>query len=413
MERRILRLGRSLRAAGAPLSPPEIGDAARAALAVGVERRGDLRAALAAALVKEARFLPAFGRLFDREFPAGLGLKPRGRGTAAKPGSPGGEGGEGSGGRNRQPLSLEGRGPGEGGEGEERENEARGDEPGETVAGAGQGAGPDGSGLDAAPRVSRIPGPSPILAKSFRERWTRAEEREALEAMEEFARRLAARLSRRRERARRGALDVKATLRANLRHGGVPFHLVRRARRRDRPDLLLLADVSGSVRNAARLFLLLLGHLRGRFAGVRAFAYTDRPAEIPAAAAALGPEGLAAALAPDLPLDALSDHGEVLRRFNRDFGRAVGGRTVVVLLGDGRNNRFPAQGWELEAIRRRARRVIWIVPERAALLGGGDSAMPEYAPHCDRVLAAPDAAALAEAFLGLVAGRVPSRSAAG
>ncbi|HEY5999944.1 MAG TPA: VWA domain-containing protein, partial [bacterium] len=242
------------------------------------------------------------------------------------------------------------------------------------------------------------------LAKGFRERWGAAEEREAAAAMEALAGRLVTRLGRRRRRSRRGRLDMTATLRANLVHGGVPFVLRRKARVPSRRDLVLLADLSGSVRRAASLFLLILGRLRGAFAGVRAFAYVDRPAEIPRELAGAPAAEIAAALAPHLPLDALSDHGEMLRRFNRDFPRAAGGRSVVVILGDARNNRFPAQEWELETLRRRCRHLVWIVPEPVSLWGSGDSAIAAYAPLCDRVLAAPNPLALAAAAADLARG---------
>jgi hypothetical protein len=243
-----------------------------------------------------------------------------------------------------------------------------------------------------------------LLAKGFRERWSTAEEREATAGMEELASRLVTRHALRRRRSKRGTLDMPGTLRANLVHGGVPIVLRRKARVVGRRDLVILADVSGSVRRAAALFLLILGRLQGRFSGVRAFAYTDRPAEIPASRVRRPAAEIAEALAAALPLEALSDHGETFRRFNRDFPRAVGGRSVVVILGDARNNRFPAQEWELESIRRRCHRLVWIVPEPAPLWGSGDSAVRAYAPLCDRVLAAPTPLALAAAAADLARG---------
>jgi hypothetical protein len=142
---------------------------------------------------------------------------------------------------------------------------------------------------------------------------------------------------------------------------------------------------------------------------VRAFVYVDRPAEIPAALTRRPAAEIAAALATALPLDALSDHGETFRRFNRDFAGAAGGRSLVVVLGDARNNRSPAQEWELEAIRRRCRRLVWIVPEPPSLWGSGDSAIGAYAPLCDHVIAAPTPLALATAVAELSRGGVPLR----
>jgi hypothetical protein len=419
VDRRILRLGRALREEGAPVSTPEILDAARAALAVGVDRRDDLRAALRAALVKRSEFIEAFDGHFERLFPSVI-PKPRkrSRGTGEAPEDRGLGTGEQAARERRESRERTGERPrassaaptpgytGEGhadepGSPERREPEQNFDDH-DACETAGGGPFPKAAEHDEHRRRQGLERRR-LLAKGFRERWESAEEREVADAMEELVRRLANRLSRRRRRAKRGAVDLAGTLRANLVHGGVPFVLRKKARVQGRRDLVLLADVSGSVRRAASLFLLILGRLRDRFAGVRAFAYVDRPAEIPASLGGRLPAEIAAALATTLPLDALSDHGETFRRFNRDFSEAGGGRSVVVILGDARNNRFPAQEWELEALRRRCHRLVWVVPEPESLWGSGDSAIAAYAPFCDAVIAAPTPAALAAASARLLA----------
>lgn len=55
---------------------------------------------------------------------------------------------------------------------------------------------------------------------------------------------------------------------------------------------------------------------------------------------------------------------------------------MVIIIGDGRNNRLPSRAWVLEEIRERARQLIWLNPEPRATWGLGDSVMHEYAPHC-------------------------------
>jgi hypothetical protein len=413
VDRRILRLGRALRAAGAPVSTPEILDAARAALAAGVGRREDLRAALRSTLVKRVEFIGEFESRFEQFFPAVI-PKPlkRSRGRGAVQGG----GGQGSremptrlnpaenGARESDEAGKSGKtGEGPAGKPDRSEREELAGNPDDHDTGETDGEEPPPPDPGYRERDLRAGAERRrLIAKGFRERWDGAEERAAAEAMEELVRRLAHRFSRRRRRARHGSVDITRTVRANLVHGGVPFILRRKAQAPGRRDLVLLADISGSVRRAASLFLMILGRLRDRFSGVRAFAYVDRPAEIPEALAARPPAEIAAALAAVLPLEALSDHGETFRRFNRDFSGVAGGRTVVVILGDARNNRFPAQEWELEAIRRRCQRLVWIVPEPESLWGSGDSAITAYAPYCHAVIAAPTPAALAAAAVRLV-----------
>jgi uncharacterized protein len=73
---------------------------------------------------------------------------------------------------------------------------------------------------------------------------------------EQIARNLRKRLTRRwRDYATGRRLDLRRTLRASLRTGGLPLHPVWRAPRRERPRLFILVDVSRSMETHAQLFL--------------------------------------------------------------------------------------------------------------------------------------------------------------
>src|SRR5262249_40879656 len=76
---------------------------------------------------------------------------------------------------------------------------------------------------------------------------------EARDVVRELGARLRGRLARRERRRRRGRLDVRRMLRAATATGGVPLRLVRKSRRPDRPDLVALVDLSGSVATASEL----------------------------------------------------------------------------------------------------------------------------------------------------------------
>ena len=99
-------------------------------------------------------------------------------------------------------------------------------------------------------------------------------------AVRRLAERLRARLVRRERSRRRGALAVRRTLRRNLGLGGFPARLVFRQRRPERPEVVVLCDVSESVRHVTRLMLLFLYTLQSLFTRVRTFVFVSDLAEV-------------------------------------------------------------------------------------------------------------------------------------
>ena len=97
---------------------------------------------------------------------------------------------------------------------------------------------------------------------------------------------------------------------------------------------------------------------------------------------------------PDFNANAASDYGRALHGLAAARGLRLGRETLLVVLGDGRNNRFDPQAWNLETLQERCGGVLWIVPEPIHLWGTGDSALADYAPHCDCLVEADDARGL-------------------
>lgn len=192
----------------------------------------------------------------------------------------------------------------------------------------------------------------------------------------------------RRRRARRGRVDPHRTLRLALRTGGVPLVLARRVRRRDKPKLLVLCDVSESVRGVARFLLELAYASQELFSGTRTFVFVS---ELGETTKLFAQEPIDVALARAwsgavVPVTHNSNYGRVLRAFERRVLRDVDRRTTVVILGDGRTNYLDHAAEVLEDVRARARAVVWLCPESRAQWATGDSAMPRYAPKCGAVL---------------------------
>lgn len=192
----------------------------------------------------------------------------------------------------------------------------------------------------------------------------------------------------RRRRAARGRVDAHRTLRRAMRSGGVPFVLERKARRRDKPKLVLLCDISDSVRSVARFLLELAYAAQELFSGTRSFVFVS---ELGETTRLFSEEPIDRALARAygggvVPVTHNSNYGRVLRAFEERVLADVDRRTTVVVLGDGRTNYQNEALDALDAIRARARALVWLCPEPRAAWATGDSAMPRYAAKCTRVL---------------------------
>jgi len=204
-----------------------------------------------------------------------------------------------------------------------------------------------------------------------------------------LARILATRLARRRRRGRHGTLDFRSTIRRSLSTGGVPLEPRFRPPHPAQPEIVVLADVSGSVASFARFTVHLVYAISSQFSKVRTAVFIDGVEDVTdllRRTPSIGDAVAAIAInAPVVQGDGHSDYGRALSEFHSRFARSIGGRTNVIVLGDARNNYHQAEAWVLEDLHRRARKIIWLNPEPRAYWGSGDSIMQQYAPYCDGV----------------------------
>ncbi len=357
-----------VRAAGVPVSLAEGIDALRAACAVGVERRR-LRDGLAAALVKDEADRPAFDDAFDRFFaPRDVGGRKSKRRVPGGASSGAGRRGEATG-RMQQPP--------------ESPRESHGVTP------------------PAAERAWRLAERDREVERRLRRRTLLAKPLRALEPLEatelvalaeDLARRFRGRLRRRLHAVRRrGRLDFRRTLRRAIARGGLPLDVELRRRRPGRIDVVALCDVSGSVRHATDFFAALLGPCQDLLRSLRILVFVDHAIE------ATIEDGK---LLPHAPVDvhAFSDLGQVLVEIERGDLAPFGRNTLLLVLGDARNNRRPPRADVLGRLRARVRAVWWLVPEERARWGTADSAIEAYRPHCDVLLECADGAGLLAAL---------------
>ncbi|TNC21532.1 VWA domain-containing protein [Amycolatopsis alkalitolerans] len=227
--------------------------------------------------------------------------------------------------------------------------------------------------------------------------------------LEESLRRLAATLrgalTHRRRIASAGRVDPGRTMRRNMRFDGIPFSPVTVRRAEDRPRLVVLADVSLSVRATARFTLHLVHGLQNLFAQVRSFAFVDAVAETTELFAEYPVErALGLIFGGDvLDVDANSDYGAVFGEFLAEHSSAVTRRTTVLVLGDGRGNGNDPNLTAFAEISRRARETIWLTPEPRYSWGLGACDLPSYAEYCGKVRVVRDLSGLDRVALDLVA----------
>lgn len=211
---------------------------------------------------------------------------------------------------------------------------------------------------------------------------------EVRRAVRRFAQRLRGGEQVRRKRARKGRIDPHRTLRSAMRTDGVPFALARRERRRDKPRLVILCDVSESVRGVARFLLELAYGAQELLSGTRTFVFVSELGETTRlfdespveSALARAYSGAVVSVSHN------SNYGRALRAFERAVVPELDRRTTVVVLGDGRTNYLDPAAEVLDTVRLRARALLWLCPEPRAAWATGDSAMLRYAPKCTNVL---------------------------
>ncbi|MCZ7526986.1 MAG: VWA domain-containing protein [Acidimicrobiia bacterium] len=216
------------------------------------------------------------------------------------------------------------------------------------------------------------------------------EEMQALQrAIYPLTRALAARLAHRRRRRNRGHLDFRSTVRHSLSYGGVPAEPKFRHPRPSKPEIMVVADISGSVASFARFTLQFVYAMASQFSKVRSWVFIDgidevtrffqESDDITEAIHRVNTE------ADVVWVDGHSDYGHALEVFHERHLREVTPKTSVIVLGDARNNYHASQSWVLKELGKRGRHVFWLNPEPRSYWDTGDSIVSEYGVNCDGV----------------------------
>jgi len=196
---------------------------------------------------------------------------------------------------------------------------------------------------------------------------------------------LRTRIALRQKRAKSGQLDPKSTIRSNLKYHGVPMEIKYRDRTR-KPRVVVICDVSTSMRFCSELMLSFLFALQGQISKTHAFAFIDHLEYISEDFTRSDADAAVSSVLLRMPSGHYNtDLGWSLNDFNNEYLNTLNGQTTLIIVGDGRNNYNDPRLDIFSLMARRASRTIWLNPE-PPLMWHGDSDMPRYAPLCNDVL---------------------------
>ena len=200
------------------------------------------------------------------------------------------------------------------------------------------------------------------------------------ELIRKMAKKLASRHSHKRRRLKRGQLNMAKTLRKGIPNDGVMFNTFWRQVKKEKPQILAVCDVSGSVAAYSKFLLLFLYSLQDILPKVRSFAFSSHLGEV-------------STYFDDYPVEkaielvnwkygGATDYGNSLMDFSKLALDDINSNTTVIILGDARNNNGDPKLDILQSIFQRARQVIWLNPESRRAWGSGDSEMLRYQSAC-------------------------------
>jgi len=200
------------------------------------------------------------------------------------------------------------------------------------------------------------------------------------ELIRKMARKLASRHSHKRRQLKRGQLNMAKTMRKGIPNDGLMFNTYWRKTRKEKPQILAVCDVSGSVAAYAKFLLLFLYSLQDVLPKVRSFAFSSHLGEV-------------SSYFDDYPVEkaielvnwkygGATDYGSSLQDFAKLALDDINSNTTVIILGDARNNNGNPQLEIMQSIYQRARQVIWLNPESRRVWGSGDSEMLRYLSAC-------------------------------
>ena len=198
-----------------------------------------------------------------------------------------------------------------------------------------------------------------------------------------MAKRLISVHSRRKRKSRRGLLDVRNTIRANQEYDGILFETIWKKTKVDRPKIVALCDVSGSVANVSRFFLMFLHSLTDVLPHVRTFAFSNKAGEV---TDLFETKDIEVAATETLLINGggSTDYGQAFSDLETFLENDIDRKTTIIVLGDARSNYGDPRCDILKTIQEKSKRIIFLNPEPKSLWGTGDSEMLRFVPYTSK-----------------------------
>jgi uncharacterized protein with von Willebrand factor type A (vWA) domain len=209
---------------------------------------------------------------------------------------------------------------------------------------------------------------------------------------------LRTRLALRLRRARNGQLDVKGTLRSNLKYGNVPLELKHKSHTL-KPKIVVICDISTSMRHVSELMLGLLYAIQNQISKTSAFTFIDHLEYVSPEFEGRQPTKAVTEILKRQPSGYYNTNlGASLVDFAHDHLDKLDSHSTFIVVGDARNNYNDPELDTFRMLARRGRAMVWLNPESKQLWGTGDSDMLRYASLCTRAFQVSNLAQLSEAI---------------
>jgi hypothetical protein len=217
-----------------------------------------------------------------------------------------------------------------------------------------------------------------------------------------IAKRLAARMIKKNQLNDQTNINYRKTMRQSMSSGGIPLELITQKRYREKPIVIAICDISGSVMTFSCFALAMLASMQRFFRQLRTFAFIEQIEEITPLLRLGDPLNLRNTVLNKargvMGSGGYTDYGSSFKGFIKTYEGILSHKTTVLIFGDARNNWFNDETWALQEIKTRAKRVYWFNPEPESSWQRGDSRMYNYLKYCDRYFSCPNMSKLERAI---------------
>ena len=219
-----------------------------------------------------------------------------------------------------------------------------------------------------------------------------------------ITRRLAAKMVQKHKKNDHHKINFRRTMRHSMATGGIPLDIATVKKTREKPVIIAICDISGSVMNFSCFALALLASMEKFFRQIKSYAFIDEIDEVSTLLTSGNPLDLREHVlqkANVVGVSGYTDYGYVLKAFYDRYRGHLNYKTSLLIFGDARNNWNTDETWVLREIKSCVKRLYWFNPEQEVLWGTGDSRIYEYSQYCDNCYACPTIQELEKAFAQL------------